>query len=72
MSLSLWDGLLILAKPMRKSMSKLILSILLVIFALSVPSAVASGGHGSVTEFQHRLVTFHVEEAAKGLSGRSA
>jgi len=48
-------------------MKKLTYFLLLALFTLSAPAAMAAGGHGGVTEFQHRLVSFHVEEQAKGL-----
>jgi len=47
-----------------------IYTLLLLLFTVAgAPVAMASGGHGSITEFQHRLTTFHVEEHAKNLEG---
>jgi hypothetical protein len=49
-------------------MKKYLLSLIVSIVSLSAPMAMASGGHGSVTEFQHRLISFHLEESAKGFT----
>ncbi len=53
-------------------MNRIIQSLLLLVFVLmTAPVASASGGHGGVTEFQHRLVSFHLEEKAKGIESIS-
>jgi len=57
--------MLVLAGPM----SKLILSILLMVFALSVPTAIASDPHAEMPEFQERINSFTAEEEAAGLTG---